>query len=69
MLMKLIEQEESAVLPDLLAFYITGWQLPVPAIGVIAVKASREEPVGLSTEILRIPCSIAAVLQGVSAAC
>lgn len=38
-------------------------------IGSIAVKAAIRGPVGLSRRILRIPCSIAAALHGVSAAC
>lgn len=39
------------------------------AFGLIAAKVARGGPAGLSRRILRIPCSIAAVLDGVSAAC
>lgn len=59
--------------PDLLAFYLTRCQtetqLSNPAIGVIAEKAGRGELAGPGTKILKIPCSIAAVLRSVSAAC
>lgn len=60
------------ICPDLFGILLNSLsdrtQLCNPVIGVIAVKAGRGELGGPGSEILKIPCSIAAVLRSVSAA-